>query len=91
MIYEQRLPPRILGAGTTLICLVFGPLGIAPMPYVAIAPQPVPILATIGLSVLIFLWTFLVPEAGKYIPKLDEESVTSIETGNYIKTTQMQD
>ena len=38
VIYEQRLPPRNLGAGTTLICLVFGPIGISPMPYVAIAP-----------------------------------------------------
>ena len=72
VIFELRLPPRNIGAATSIIILFFGPLAIAVMPFVAIAPQPIPLLVIVGLSILTFMWTLILPEAGKYIPKLEE-------------------
>ena len=72
VIFELRLPPRNLGAGTSIIILFFGPLAISVMPFVAIAPQPTPLIVIVGLSILTFMWTLILPEAGKYIPKLED-------------------
>ena len=67
------MPPKNLGAATSLIVLGFGPLAIAVTPYVSIAPQPIPLIVTVGISSFAFLWMSVLPEAGKYIPKLDDE------------------
>ena len=56
-------------------------------PFIAIYPQPIPLYITVGLSALLFFWTFLLPEAGKYAMRVQSENqIVQTQEGEQLNT-----
>ena len=52
------------------------------MPFVQMMPQPYPLYVTVGMAGAAFVCTFIVCEAGKYLPKMEQNEMVDLKLDN---------
>lgn len=70
-VMELRFPPRSMGSAIAVSMQFFAPLLCSANPLVASADSPFPLFWMVALASTQFVWTFLLPPPGQYMPSAD--------------------